>query len=129
MRFLLYLYVFLFSSLIYNRLYLAAVLSLVLIPIAILINRYIKNQRVKDYKDKIENAKKAFTKHKHIEPFLNVNKEPWTIIELVPGVTRVRAKIFANLVKKTKAANFEEFANICNIEPAFQPIARMIVKF
>lgn len=129
MRFLLYLYVFLFASLLVNKLYLFAVLSLVLVPVAILINRYIKNKRIEEYKNKIEHAKKAFHKHKHIEPFLNVNIEPWSIIELVPGVTRVRAKIFANIVKKNKAASFEEFANICNIEPALHQLVRTIVKF
>ncbi len=129
MRILLFIYFFLFLSLIINKLYLYAILSLLIIPLAIYINKYRKESKVREYTKKIKRAKKAFKKKKHIEPFINVNEEPWNIIELIPGVTRVRAKIFANSVKKTQVKNFNEFANICNIEPALYSLVQTIVKF
>lgn len=129
MRFLLFLYIFLFLALINHKLYLYAFLSLILIPVAIYIKNYIKNSKIIEYKRKIRKAKKAFKKQKKIEPFLNINEEPWTIIELLPGVTRVRAKILANSVKQKKVSTFEEFANICGLEPALYALNKTIIKF
>lgn len=129
MKFLSFLYIFLFICLMINKLYLFAALSLIFIPVAILISKYMKKKRVAVYKKKIENAKLAFSQHKKIEPFLNINKERWEVLELIPGVTRIRAKIFANDVKKKKVTSFEEFANICNIEPAYYSLIRTFIIF
>lgn len=127
--FLLFVYFFIFLSLIINKLYIYALLSLLLIPIAIYIKKYLENLKTDEYKNKIEYAKKRFEKNKAIEPFLEVNKEPWYIIELIPGVSRVRAKILANTVKKTKLKSFEEFANLTGLEPALYNLVKTIVKF
>lgn len=129
MRILLFIYFFLFSSLIINKLYIYAILSLLLIPAAIYIKNYRKNLKIDEYKKEIETAKKRFQQNKKIEPFINVNKEAWYILELIPGVTRVRAKILANTVKKTKLKSFEEFANLCNLEPALYNLVKNIIKF
>ena len=118
LRVSIFIYFFLFLSLIINKLYIYALFSLILIPVFIFVNIHRKNLKIEEYKIKIERAKKRFSRNKKIEPFINVNQEEWYIIELIPGVSRVRAKILANAVKKSKLNTFEEFANICNLDPA-----------
>ncbi len=129
LRVFLFIYFFLFLSLIINKLYIYALFSLILIPVFIFVNIHRKNLKIEEYKIKIESAKKRFNRNKKIVPFINVNQEAWYIIELIPGVSRVRAKILANAVKKTKIKTFEEFANICDLDPALYNLDRKIIKF
>ena len=106
LRVSIFIYFFLFLSLIINKLYIYALFSLILIPVFIFVNIHRKNLKIEEYKIKIERAKKRFSRNKKIEPFINVNQEEWYIIELIPGVSRVRAKILANAVKKSKLNTF-----------------------
>lgn len=129
MRFLLFIYIILVAGLIINKLYIAAILSTLLIPITIYINKYIKKTRVEKYRKRIAEATDAFRNNKKIEPFINVNIEHWSIIELIPGVSRVRAKTLANNVKTKKITTFNEFADMCNLEPGIYNFVKTIIKF
>ncbi len=54
MKILLFIYIFLFLSLIINQMYIYAILSLLLIPIAVYIKTRQKNIKIEEYKREIE---------------------------------------------------------------------------
>lgn len=129
MQFFLFIYFFLFFCLIINHYYAIAIVSLLIFPVAFAIKNSLKKSRVKKFSKKIKNAHQLFIRNIEIEPFLNINTEHWTVIELIPGVSRVRAKTLSNRVKGNKIEKFNEFADIVNLEPELYPFVSAIIKF
>ncbi len=123
------LYVFFFGVLIYLKQYLIAVLLIVLLPVIFYAASVIKKSEIKKYTEKIDKAKIENMKHIEIEPFINVNKAPWYILDLIPTVTTANAKIAALRIQKNKVKDFEEFSNLIGIQPVMKDFARKIVKF
>ena len=129
MQFFIFVYLFFVFGLIINHYYVFAVISLILPPLAFVTKNLLRKHRVKEYSQKIKKAQELFSENKTFEPFLNVNTEHWSIIELLPGVTTVRAKAFMNGVKIKRTENFNEFADLTNLEPALYPLVKAIIKF
>ncbi len=129
LKLLLFIYTFLVGILILHKLYILAISSLILIPITISIIKYSRKMKIDKYKKRIEEAIWAYEKNRRTEPFININTEHWSIIELIPGISRIAAKTIANNVKKKKITNFDEFTKLCDLNPEFYNIAKIIIKF
>ena len=88
MRLILFIYAFLFSYFLFvmhNYLYFG--ITVLTIPALILILFEVKKAKIRNYKKMIEKA----WQNTDVKPFLNVNKEPLYILELIPGLERVFA--------------------------------------
>lgn len=122
-------YTFLIGVFIYLKLYFAAVLLVLFIPVIFYIAGVLRKNAIKQYTKKIEQAKIDNKEHKEITPFINVNKAPWYILDLIPTVATASAKFAALRIEKKKVSTFEEFSNLIGIQPVMQDFARKIVKF
>ena len=102
---------------------------LISIPVIILICLAVKKIKIGGYTKKIKNVKEG--KIKNPKPFINVNKKvEWYILELIPGIKRVKAKQVENRIRKRqKFKDFIEFANFCEIDPVYYEVIKKIITF
>lgn len=129
MQFFIFIYLFLFAGLIINHYYIEAVISVFLLPAAFFIKKILQKSRVKQFSQKITKAQELFLKNKEFKPFINVNNEHWSVIELIPGINSVQAKTVYNRVKEKRIADFNEFADLTNLEPNLYPFVGSIINF
>lgn len=127
MNILLIIYTFLLIFSLANKAFIATAILLILIPIYLFISKTNKTNKINYFKNKIEliinNSENAD------KNFLNINKEPWYIISLIPGVTTIYAKKVAQKTKIEKINSFEYFADFCHIELQHQEKAKSIISF
>ena len=127
MRLILFIYAFLFSYFLFvmhNYLYFG--ITVLTIPALILILFEVEKAKIKNYKKMIEKA----WQNTDVKPFLNVNKEPLYILELIPGLERVFAlKIYNQRRNGTKIADFVDFANSTSIPLSYYEINKRILLY
>ena len=89
-----------------------------------------KKNKINSVKEKIKKAEEDLRANSEIIPFIDVNKDPHYILELIPGVKRVYAlKISNNRRKKIKISSFEDFANATFLPMVHYPLVKKILKF
>jgi hypothetical protein len=100
------------------------------IPVFFAIVKITRQRHVDSMKNRIQKAQEDFSNNVHFEPFININKEPWQVLELLPGVTRAQAKNLAmQIYEIRKVEKFDEFRKIVGLEKALCEINKKIVKF
>ncbi len=113
-----------FIFVMHNYLYFGV--TILTIPLLIFGIIQAKKAKIKKYKDMIKNA----FQDPNCEPFLNVNKEPLYILELIPGLERVFAlKIYNQRRNGAKIADFVEFANATSIPLSYYEVNKRILRF
>ncbi len=123
-------YVFLLIYFLITHNFLFALIVAPTIFIYFAIRKIVKEKHINNMKKKIEKAQDDFRKDIQFEPFVNINKEPWQVLELLPGVTRAQAKNLAMQIKEIrKAKEFDEFRRIVGLDNALCEINKKIVKF
>ena len=129
MSFIFWIYTFLLITTILKGKVYYFVLILLAIVIHIIAHKIIKQKRIKKIKEKVKIVCEQHSKGETFEPFIKVNKEPWYILECIPGVSRIGAKSLAEHVKeKGIVTNFIDFANITNLEiPIYELVKKIII--
>lgn len=123
-------YTFIITLLIAYKQFIYALIGILLIPVFIACRKNFQKKYLEEMKDKIQQAQDDFAAGKKVEPFLNINAEPWQIIELLPGVSRMQAKNLVFQIRRVrKVEKFEEFRKIIGLNPALVEVNKQIVKF
>ena len=121
-----FIYVFLIACCMAEKNYLTLAIVILTIPVTVIIYKTYKKNKINNFKALIEQAKSDNS----ISPFLDINKEPAYILELIPGVKEVYALRISNQRRKRlKFNSFVEFADFCDLEPYFYEINKKILKF
>ncbi|MCD7878395.1 MAG: hypothetical protein LUG16_00505 [Candidatus Gastranaerophilales bacterium] len=129
MNFLYFAYTFIILLGIIEKNYIVTSIAVLTMPFVIF---YFNNEKVKsiiNYKRQITRAQKKLAKNKTFEPFIDINKEPWYILELIPGIRRPIAKKLANQVRQKQIHTFVEYANFTGLDLPFYEINKRIIKF
>ena len=122
--------IFIATACIMKHYYLYAVIALAIIPIYFVIRKIALTLHIKNMKKKIDKAQNDFRNNIEFKPFLNINKEPWQVLELLPGVTRAKAKNLVMQISEIRnVEKFEEFYKIIGLESALHEINKRIIKF
>lgn len=122
--------IFLATACIIKHYYLYALVALAVIPAYFLFRKMTLALHIKNMTKKIKKAQDNFTNNIEFKPFVNINKEPWQVLELLPGVTRVKAKNLAMQIREIRQVEkFEEFYKIIGLESALHEINKKIIKF
>lgn len=124
------LYTFIIIYLLITKKIVLALIVCATIPFVILIKNLIKRKKINLIKFQIAKAQENHKNNIEFKPFLNINKEPWYILELLPGISTAQAKNLAVQIKtKRKIENFEELCKIVPMNQIAQTINSKIVKF
>jgi ABC-type bacteriocin/lantibiotic exporter with double-glycine peptidase domain len=100
------------------------------IPFAVLFFRIFKKIRISSAKNQIQQALEKRKNNIEFKPFININKSPWYIIELLPGINTAQAKNLAMQIKTIrKVENFDELFKIVPVDVVAREIIKAIVKF
>lgn len=123
-------YTFLVLYFLITHNYLLALIVAPTIFIYFIVRKILKEKHVKNMKIRIAKAQEDFRNDIQFEPFLNINKEPWQVLELLPGVTRAQAKNLAMQIREIRnVKEFDEFRRIVGLDKALCEVNKKIVKF
>lgn len=121
---------FLAIAFLIKQYYLFAIIAFAIIPIYFAVEKILLKNHIKNMQGKISKAQEDFKNNIKFKPFLNINEEPWQVLELLPGVTRVQAKNLATQIREIRQVEkFEEFYKIVGLESALHEINKKIIKF
>lgn len=130
MRIVIAICIFLATAFLIKHYYLYAIVAVAIIPLYFAAEKVALRAHIKNMQNKIAKAQEDFKKNIKFEPFININEEPWQILELLPGVTRVQAKNLATQIREIRQVEkFEEFYRIVGLESALHEINKKIIKF
>lgn len=101
-----------------------------IIPLCVVVFNLHRKIKINSFKKRIEVAKINCKNNVSFEPFLNINKAPWYIIDLLPGVSSAQAKNIAGQIREArKIKDFDEFSKIISLDVVSLQIINRIVKF
>ena len=89
-----------------------------------------KNKQIEEYKAKIDEALEKHKRNISFDAFFNINKLPWRVVELLPGVSRFQAKNVTVQIRKIRnIKTFDEFCKIIGLDEQYREINKKIIKF
>ena len=115
MNFIYFIMVFGLLVSIINKNYLLAGIFAICLPLALLSIKLYKKNKIKRFEEKIKETKELEEKGQEYTPFINLNYEPWEIIQLIPNMDRLSAKKIANRARTKKFKTINEVIEFANL--------------
>lgn len=107
-----------------------ALLFLLGIPAVFFAKNILLKQKIALTKLKVNKAKEDFKNDIEFKPFINVNTSCYEILELIPGISRPRAKeIRTRALEGKYIKDFTEFANLTGLEIELYELVKKIITF
>ena len=131
MSLIIFLYTALIVYFLIKKAYFVALAIFLTIPFLVLFLILRKRTLIKRYKKEIDHAFSLFSQNAQFEPFFNLNKAPYYLIELIPGVKKSDALKIVNLrkVQDKSIADFGKFKEITALPLSLHKFVEKILIF